>query len=157
MKFKKDKIIFEPGDMEQIEQYLAEMEKVAKGWVSTKKSTPLTRLFNKKHRKALQNQAPLDEMDFLKEEARLLDIAEEYEQELHQATRAFSRAAYKLNLINAQLNRDPVNLEDELLHHGIAQETLNKNYIAENVRYYKHFYDDLEQRLAPPAEEDRQK
>lgn len=165
MQIKDDKIIFEPDDMdqiakeaEQIQQFSAELKQAATGWVSTKKPTPAPKLpiakpkavcynqtmeekgfkkltkkiqaFTKKHRK--DNRRELDEIDLF-----VIDV-EEMENataNLYQAIGNFSQALRRLNNANAKLNRGPVDIADELHHHCVLQETLNKDYADLNARY----------------------
>ena len=184
MQIKDDKIIFEPDDMdqiakeaEQIQQFSAELKQAATGWVSTKKPTPAPKLpiakpkavwynktmeekgfqklvkkiqaFKKNHRK--DNRHELDEIDLF-----VIDV-EEVENataNLHQAIGNLSQALRRLNNANARLNRGPVDIEDELHHHCVAQKTLNKDYADLNA----HYHAEIEQRRQSTAEEsDRQK
>ena len=55
--------------------------------------------------------------------------------ELHKATWAFTRALDRLNTVNAHLGCGPVDIEDELFHHCLPQETFNQRYADENARH----------------------
>lgn len=100
--------------------------------------------FNPKHKQAKQHE--LDEIDLF-----VIDV-EEMENataNLHQAIGNFSRALRRLNNANAKLNRGPVDIADELHHHCVAQETLNKDYADLNARYHA----EMEQRLYSTTED----
>ena len=101
-----------------------------------KKLEKLAIHFDQKDYKPNKNTRHFDEVDLILQEETIKEPRlVECEENLHQATRAFSRALDELNTINAQLNRGPVDIEDELYHHCFSQETLNERYADTNVRY----------------------
>ena len=113
--------------------------------------------FDKKHYKPNKaNTRHFDEVDLILEEEAINEKRlVECEKNLHQATWAFSRALDELNTVNAQLNRGPVDIEDELFHHCFSQDALNQRYADTNVRYNAKLAERL-QNIQNTAENDKQ-
>lgn len=95
-----------------------------------KRLTKKIQAFEKKHRR--DNRRELDEVDLLAIDVEEMENATD---NLHQAVWNFSRALSRLNNANAKLNRGPVDIQDELYHHCVSQEILNKGYADLNARY----------------------
>lgn len=93
-------------------------------------------------KKQVRGVKPHDEVDDLLEDifgsSSLYDNLEAAELNVWHAAQVFSRTLNELNNINAQLGRGPVDLEDVLFHHCVAQETLNQRYANANALYTAH-------------------